>query len=171
VDVPAADKRIVYEWLDAMIPYYPTFDYAHIGGKGDRDKWGEPDRNAGTNPRHGLKPWFYGRFLPLYEKNCASCHGKMDTRVSNTNFVEPQWWWFDLTEPTASPVLSAHLPKKDGGRGCTAKGKFSFSSRQDALWTELLDIAHEAAREAWRVPEADMPGFVPRSRGRYEYRP
>ena len=24
VDMPAADKRIVYEWLDAMIPYYPT---------------------------------------------------------------------------------------------------------------------------------------------------
>ena len=94
LDMSAADKRIVYEWLDAMIPYYPTFDYAHIGGKGDRDKWGAPDSTA-------LKPWFTKRFAPLYAK----------------------------------------------------------------------DIAHEAAREAWRTPEADMPGFVPFSRGRYEYRP
>jgi len=29
----------------------------------------------------------------------------------------------------------------------------------------------EKAGEAWRTPEADMPGFVPRSRGRGEYRP
>ena len=36
-----------------------------------------------------------------------------------------------------------------------------------------LDLGggHEAAREVWRTPEADMPGFVPRSRGRCEYRP
>ena len=164
VDMPAADKRIVYEWLDAMIPYYPTFDFAHVKGKGDRDKWGEPDSAA-------LKPWFTKRFLPLYEKSCASCHGNMDLRVANTNFVEPQWWWFDLTEPAESPALTAHLPVKEGGRGYAAKGRFSFSSRQDALWTELLDIAKEAAKEAWRTPEADMPGFVPRSRGRCEYRP
>ena len=111
------------------------------------------------------------RFLPLYEKSCASCHGNMDLRVANTNFVEPQWWWFDLTEPAESPALTAHLPVKEGGRGYAAKGRFSFSSRQDALWTELLDIAKEAANEAWRTPEADMPGFVPRSRGRCEYRP
>ena len=95
----------------------------------------------------------------------------MDMRVKNTNFVEPYWWWFDLTTPAISPALMAHLPKKDGGRGCTAKGKFAFASRQDPVWKDLLDIAHEAAREAWRTPEADMPGFVPRSRGRCEYRP
>ena len=94
----------------------------------------------------------------------------MDVRVKNTNFEEDQWWWFDLTDPTISPALMAHLPKKDGGRGCPANGKFAFTSRQDPVWKELLDIAHEAAREAWRTPEADMPGFVPRSRGRCEYR-
>ena len=65
----------------------------------------------------------------------------------------------------------AHLPKLYGGRGCTAKGKFSFASRQDPIWKELLDIAREASREAWHTPEADMPGFVPRSRGRCEFRP
>ena len=106
-----------------MIPYYPTFDFAHVNGKGDRDKWGEPDSAA-------LKPWFTKRFLPLYEKSCASCHGNMDLRVANTNFVEPQWWWFDLTEPAESPALTAHLPVKEGGRGYAAKGRFSFSSRQ-----------------------------------------
>ena len=82
-----------------------------------------------------------------------------------------------LSKNDAFPALkenarsTLYLPKQDGGRGCTANGKFSFASRQDSVWKELLDIAHEVAREAWRTPEADMPGFVPFSRGRCEYRP
>jgi hypothetical protein len=36
-NVPAADLRIVYEWIDAMIPYYPTTDYAHREALSNRD--------------------------------------------------------------------------------------------------------------------------------------
>ena len=37
-------------------------------------------------------------------------------------------------------------------------------------WTNPL-VKPTGAWKAWRTPEADMPGFVPRSRGRCEYRP
>ena len=30
-DVPAEDRRIVYEWIDAMAPYYATQEYARRG--------------------------------------------------------------------------------------------------------------------------------------------
>ena len=49
--VPLADRRRIYEWIDAMIPYYPTSDYAHLEAKSNRDKWGHPDRKE-------LLPWF-----------------------------------------------------------------------------------------------------------------
>ncbi len=160
-DVPADDRRRVYEWIDAQIPYYATSDHAHVGGKGGRDRWGEASGSA-------LKPWFMQRFLPFYTNTCAKCHGAINLKPNLTNTVEPQWWWFDLSRPEWSPALAAHLPKATGGRGCA---KFAFDSKDDPRWRELEAIARAAAVEAAKTPEADMPGFVPHSRGRCEYRP
>ena len=163
VDVSAADRRIVHEWIDAQIPYYATSDHAHVGGKSGRDKWGEAD-----GPE--LKAWFTKRFLPLHDQTCAKCHGSINLKANLTNAIEPQWWWFDLSRPEWSPALNAHLPKAAGGRGVAAE-KFAFTGKDDPRWKELESIAREAAVEAQKTPEADMPGFVPRSRGRCEYRP
>ena len=161
VDMPAADRRRVYEWIDSQLVYYATSDHAHVGGKSGRDRWGEAD-----GPE--LKPWLTKRFLPIYRAKCASCHGDIDLGRSLTNVIEPQWWWFDLSRPEWSPALTAHLAKEAGGRGCA---KFTFASKDDPTWKELASIAREAAAEAAKTPEADMPGFVPRSRGRCEYWP
>ncbi len=160
-DIPLSDRRRVYEWIDAQMPYYATSDHAHVRGKSGRDKWGR----AGSDE---LQPWFTKRFLPYYEKNCASCHGGINLKPNLSNFVEPQWWWFDLTCPAWSPALNAHLPKSAGGRGTA---KFAFTGRDDPRWRELREIAHEASDAAWTTPEADMPGFVPLSRGKCEYHP
>ena len=161
VDVPRADRRRVHEWIDAQLPYYATSDHAHVGGKSGRDKWGEADGAA-------LKPWFTQRFLPLYTNTCARCHGGINLKPDLTNYVEPQWWWFDLSKPEWSPALNAHLPTAAGGRGVAAE-KFAFAGKDDPRWKSLEAIAREAAAEAQKTPEADMPGFVPRSRGRCEY--
>ncbi len=159
-DVPLADRRRIYEWIDAMVPYYPTSDYAHIKAKSDRDKWGLAD-----GP--GLLPWYTGRFEPLYRKNCASCHGGIR---HNGYEWQSQWAWIDLTKPEWSPALTAHLPKAAGGRGLPANGKFQLASKADPLYIEMLEIFQSAAAEAAKTPEADMPGFVPRSRGKGEFR-
>ncbi len=160
-EVSAADRRRVFEWIDAQIPYYATSDHAHVNGKSGRDRWGEPGSAA-------LKPWFTQRFLPLYTNSCARCHGAINLTPNLTNVIEPQWWWFDLSRPEWSPALTAHLPAKAGGRGC---GKFAFTGTDDPVYRELKDVAREASEEAWKTPEADMPGFVPLSRGKCEYRP
>ena len=49
------------------------------------------------------------------------------------------------------------------------KGFFYDKARDRPVFYDRPEMA--AAKEAWRTPEADMPGFVPRSRGRCEYRP
>jgi len=160
-EIPLADRRRVYEWIDAQMPYYATSDHAHVRGKSGRDKWGVPGSEE-------LRPWFTQRFLPLYAKNCASCHGEMILKPGLSNRIETQWWWFDLTCPAWSPALTAHLPKAAGGRGV---GTFAFTGRDDPRWKELSDIARAAADAAWETPEADMPGFVPLSKGKCEFRP
>jgi len=157
-EVPAADRRRVYEWIDAQLPYYATSDHAHVGGKSGRDRWGVAD---GPD----LAPWFKGRFLPLYTNACARCHGGINLKPNLTNRIEPQWWWFDLTHPEDSPALAAHLLRE------RPRTKFAFKGREDPLWRELESIVREAVHEAAKTPEADEPGFVPRSRGRCEYRP
>lgn len=81
VEVPAEDKRIVYEWIDAMIPYYPTSDYAHLNARGNRDKWGDADLPE-------LKPWVLKRFKPIYTKNCASCHKELNDQLKHSFAIE-----------------------------------------------------------------------------------
>jgi len=159
-EVSAADKRIVYEWIDAMVPYYPTTDYAHLQAKSNRDKWGPADEK-------GVLPWFTKRYLPLYTNSCASCHGEL--QLGGYDW-QPQWGWIDLTQPELSPALVAHLPKEAGGRGLTARGRFRLQSKDDPLYSKMLSIFQEAAAEAAKTPEADMDGFVPRSVGRGEFR-
>ena len=156
----ADDRRIVYEWIDAMVPYYPTADYAHLQAKSNRDKWGLPDEK-------GFKPWFTKRYLPLYTNSCASCHGEIR---HNGYEWQGHWGWIDLTKPEWSPALVAHLPKEAGGRGLPARGKFQLKGKEDPLYVEMLDIFREAAAEAAKTPEADMDGFVPRSVGKGEFR-
>ena len=160
VDVSADDRRIVYEWIDAMVPYYPTADYAHLQAKSNRDKWGLPDEK-------GFQPWFTKRYLPLYTNSCASCHGEIR---HNGYEWQGHWGWIDLTKPEWSPALVAHLPKEAGGRGLPARGKFQLKGKEDPLYGEMLDIFREAAAEAAKTPEADMDGFVPRSVGKGEFR-
>ena len=159
VDIPLADRRKVYEWIDAMIPYYPTSDYAHLRGKSNRDKWGDKDSTE-------LLPWFTQRFNPLYEKSCASCHGPIR---HDTYDPQQQWMWLDLTQAEWSPALTAHLPKAAGGRGLAAE-KFAFSGKDDPVYKGMLEAIREGGRESLKTPEADMPGFVNRSKGFGEFK-
>lgn len=160
-EVPPADRRIIHEWIDAMIPYYPTTDYARREGRSNRDKWGDPDRKD-------LLPWFTEGFAPVYQRRCASCHG-----AANGDLGLPearQWAWVDLTKPEWSPALTAHLSKEAGGRGIPAEG-FQFADTNDPDYQAMLKAITEGGRKAYETPEADMPGFKSRSGDRaFKYR-
>ena len=152
-EVPLADRRRVYEWIDAMIPYYPTSDFAHMQAKSNRDKWGDRDSKA-------LLPWFTDQFAPVYNQRCASCHGRTDKDLGLRD--QRQWAWIDLTNPESSPALTAHLAKAAGGRGIPAK-QFQFSDAADPDYQALLAAIAEGGKKAYETPEADMPGFINRS--------
>ena len=153
--VPLADRRRIHEWIDAMIPYYPTTDYAHLEARSNRDKWGHPDRKE-------LLDWFTRDFAPVYDRCCASCHGK----TNDLGLPAPrQWAWIDLTQPEWSPALTAHLAKSANGRGIPAKD-FQFASTADPDYQSLLKAISEGGRKACETPEADMPGFLSRSQDR-----
>ena len=64
----------------------------------------------------------------------------------------------------AKLVGESALREHEGG------GAFSIARAPD-MACGGSSIAREAAAEAQKTPEADMPGFVLRSRGRCEYRP
>ncbi len=154
------ERRRVYEWIDAMVPYYSTTDCAHLNARGKRDRWGEPDSDK-------LAPWAVA-YARTFARSCASCHGAFKPdQVSK--YGDRRWEWVDLTRPDASPTLVAHLPKSTGGRGLPAKGKFSFSGRDDPLWKKLREQFRAGAAFAAQTPEPDEAGFLPRSRGRLEY--
>ena len=159
-DVTPEERRRVYEWIDAMVPYYTTTDCAHLQARGKRDRWGMPDNAA-------IAPWAM-KYAGVFARSCASCHGGLaPDRVGIAG--DARWEWVDLTRPEMSPALVAHLPKAAGGRGLPARGKFSFTGRDDPLWRELLALFREGAAHSAQTPEPDEAGFVPRSRGRLEY--
>jgi hypothetical protein len=155
-EIPPADRRRVYEWIDAMIPYYPTSDYARMEAKSNRDKWAHPDRRE-------LLPWFTERFAPVYNRRCASCHGEAKGELG---LADPkQWSWVNLTRPEWSPALTAHLAKPAGGRGIPAED-FAFRDTSDPDYRAMLQAIVEGGKKAYETPEADMPGFVNRSQRR-----
>lgn len=160
-NVPPSDRRIVYEWIDAMLPYYPTSNYAHLEAKSNRDKWGHPDSKE-------LLPWFTEGFAPVYTRRCASCHGAVKEGIGLAN--QQQWYWIDLTRPEWSPALTAHLAKEAGGRGIPAKD-FAFKDTSDPDYQALLKALSDGGKKAYETPEADMPGFVNRSQDKaFPYR-
>ena len=159
--VPLEDRRRIHEWIDAMIPYYPTTDYARREALCNRDKWAHPDRKD-------LLDWFTKGFAPVYDRRCGACHGNTNEK----GLPAPrQWAWIDLTKPEWSPALTAHLAKAANGRGIAAKG-FEFASTADPDYQALLAAIVEGSRQAYATPEADMPGFVSRSQDRaFAYEP
>ena len=154
-EVPLSDRRIIHEWIDAMIPYYATSDYARLEAKSNRDKW------ADLNSRQ-LLSWFTDGFAPVYNRRCASCHGKAEGELGLKD--KRQWSWINLTSPELSPALTAHLSKDAGGRGIPAKD-FQFKDATDPDYQTMLKAIAKGGKKAYETPEADMPGF--RSRSKY----
>jgi hypothetical protein len=150
--MPATDRRRIYLWIDANVPYYGTYAHSRPQSPGKRDLW--------TDPRTGqLAPWFTRDFLGVYDRRCAECHGRLE---GTTNW-EGRYAWIDLSRPEHSPALSAHLSKQAGGRGIDAplRGKTPprFAGAADADYAAMLAAIRAGRALALETPEADMPGF------------
>lgn len=162
-DIPDADLRLVWLWLDADAPYYGTFANSRPTTYGKRDLWAKPDEMA-------YAPWLGETIAPIYKERCAACHNGLDqpksaigpTQGPSTNW-EGKFAWINLTTPENSPLLTAHLSKAAGGRGVSTdpfvKSRILFRDTNDAVYRTLLDAIRVGAQEAAKRPRADQTGF------------
>ena len=151
--VPLEARQRIYLWIDANVPYYGTYAHSRPKSPGRRDLC--------TDVKTGQSlPWFTQEFLGVYNRRCASCHGKYE----GTTDWEGRFAWINFTHPQNSPALTAHLAKNAGGRGIVkpVNGQVppQFTSTADDDYQVLLRAIETGRRLAFVTPEADMPGFA-----------
>lgn len=153
--VPLEDRKRIYTWIDADVPYYGTYATSRplCGGK----------RDLCADPRTGAPAaWFAREFMPAYARRCASCHGD----VFSTGLVtcwDGRTAWLNFTRPQFSAALTAHLAKAAGGRGIdrTPDGKPipMFVDKADPDYQTMLRAIETGRKQALETPGPDMPGF------------
>jgi hypothetical protein len=124
-EVTAEERRRVYEWIDALAPYYTTYYSARPGSRGDRDRYGD-----NREPRK-IADWYARGFEPVYQRRCAPCHGPIHLDAAFE--WGGKWGWINFGQPEWSPALTAHLAKSAGGRGLTEN---DFGTLLKERWTE-----------------------------------
>lgn len=162
-EVDARSLRRVYFWLDSNAIYQGTYAHARPRSSGRRDRWAPLDGS-------GRAEWFEKELLPIYESKCAQCHGNILGGNRDLPGVHDQlnidWTgrfaWLNLTRPENSPILTAHLPQSQGGRGVSIEKdaeKFVFESKQDPDWIRIYNAIVQGKMDAEKRPEADREGF------------
>ncbi len=150
--IPLEDRQRVYIWMDANVPYYGTYANSRLLSPGRRDLW----TDVGTGQ---LSAWFARDFSGVYNHRCAGCHGKYE----NTTDWTGRFAWINLTHPSLSPALTAHLGKAAGGRGITKsqQGRTPplFASPADPDFQTMLQAIETGRKLMLATPEADMAGF------------
>ncbi len=149
-------RRRIYTWIEANVPYYPSYEHTRPGTSGSRDAW------AG--------PWYAACEQTFKSLGCAACHPQPP---NSTGPGGRQWnWreamppqWINLTHPAWSLLLTAPLAPEAGGLGlCRPKNgakPVRFAGVRDPGYAALLRAIEEGARNLAELPRIDMPGARP----------
>jgi mono/diheme cytochrome c family protein len=144
--VPVEDRRRVYDWVDANVPYYGTYEHTRPGKPGSRDAWAED--------------WYHKKFQPVYERRCSSCHAQYMPAGTS-----PADAWVNLSNPKLSRVLTAPMVKECGGLGlclgADKKPQAVFKNAGDPDFVAMLAAIEEGAKLLRDKPRMDMPGGKP----------
>ncbi|MBN2476717.1 MAG: PD40 domain-containing protein [Pirellulales bacterium] len=133
VNVPDADRRRVYNWLDLNVPYYGTSSSNHKRHLGSRRMMPE-DLDATLNE--------------IASGRCVECH---------ENGV-PRKFYTRMLKPERNNFMLAPLAKSAGGT--EACGKAVFADKGDDDYQKLLSVFVPVQNLLRDRPRADMPGFV-----------
>ena len=133
IDVPAAERKRVYLWIDLNVPYYGTASSNHKKRIGSRRMY-PPNLDATLSE--------------VAKRRCNQCHkGKL-----------PRKFYTRFENPRNNAFLLAPLAKSAGG---TEKcGKAIFKSTDDPDYRKIIktfDTIHELLRN---IPRADMKNFT-----------
>ena len=150
------DRRRIYLWIDANVPYYGTYAHSRPRSPGKRD--------LATDVATGQPAaWFADDFLDVWDRRCAECHGKYPDPNDHAAIWDGRLAWINFTHPAWSPALTAHLAKAAGGRGMAlqqnGRDPPQFLSIDDPDYQTMLRAIQVGKRLADETPEADMPGF------------
>ena len=152
--VPVEDRRRVYDWVDANVPYYGTYEHTRPGKPGCRDAWDED--------------WYRKNLQPVYERRCGSCHAQCLTNgagPADGRRPNPADAWVNLTNPKLSRMLTGPLAKESGGLGlCLGtdkKPQAVFKNAADPDFAAMLSAIEEGAKQLRDKPRMDMPGAKP----------
>ena len=152
--IPPEQRRRVYAWIDANVPYYATYTHSRPRAPGDRDLCTDVETGRPSK-------WFAERFLGVYKKRCTSCHGDMPNPNDHGRIWDGQLAWINFTHPEWSAALTAHLAKKAGGRGLGiekgGKGAPLFNETRDPDYAAMLAAICEGRRKMLAHPRVDMP--------------
>jgi hypothetical protein len=132
VNVPPADRKRVYLWIDLNVPYYGTSSSNH---------------KARLGSRRMLPQGFEPALKDVVVRRCLSCHKKGVPRKFYTRVMKPQ----------NNNFLLAPLAKAAGGT--EACGKPIFKTTDDPDYQKIIktfDPIHKLLRAR---PRADMPSF------------
>jgi hypothetical protein len=147
--VPAAERRILYAWIDANAPYYGTWEMSRPHSQGGRDTW---TRAPGTTPL----PWF-AQVLGIMKARGIKAPGIEDYGGGGAGHLDETK--INLTHPEWSALLLENLAASAGGRA--EDGKAVFQSSADPDYATLLAALREGARLLAATPRVDMPGAKP----------
>ncbi|HUT60551.1 MAG TPA: family 16 glycoside hydrolase [Phycisphaerae bacterium] len=154
--IPLEDRQRIYLWIDADVPYYGTYAHSHPRSPGRRDRF--------TDPVTGREyAWFAQDFLGVYDRRCASCHGRFPQPNDHANIWDGRTAWINLSRPPLSPALTAHLAKEAGGRGIVkpqdGNPPPAFLTTSDTDYQTMLKAIDTGRQLMLAHPEADMEGF------------
>jgi len=180
--MPLDDRKRIYMWIDANVPYYGTYEFTNTSVMGGRDRWYATDRNG----------WFRKDFLPVFNKRCMGCHTRevipqtynYNPRGKGTITVSSKVWndialnsfqlghgrismigqigpvhRINLTHPEWSQMLTAPLAKKGGGlQLCKgADGGPVFKDTSDEDYQLMLKALQRGRDTLLADPRVDMP--------------
>jgi len=180
--LPLEERKKIYAWIDANVPYYGTYVHTDTRTYGARDRWYVTDKNG----------WFRKDFVPVFDRRCLGCHGRhVKPQTYNYNpggdgtiMVTSEVWddialsqfqhghgrismigqygpshRINLTHPEWSRMLTAPLAKDQGGFGfCkNADGSPVFNNRSDPDYKLMLAALRKGHERLMANPRVDMP--------------
>lgn len=143
--IPLEERKKIYFWLDADVPYYGTYAHSRPRSPGRRDLYTE-----GENGR--LAKWFTEDFDNVFQSKCSECHEKIE---GTTNW-EGRYAWLNLSRPKFSSALTTHMPKEYGGRGVEP---IVFKNHNDSGYKKMLRAIEKGKTALDTTPTADLPDF------------